>query len=61
MNQPQSQAELEAVRTCARRERPYGDDAWARKIAAKLGSEQSLRPRGRPRTMEGTSDGVEVE
>jgi len=49
VSQPESEAELEALRNCVRRERPYGDDTWAKKIAAKLGSEQSLRPRGRPR------------
>jgi putative transposase len=50
VNQPESEAELAALRNCVRRERPYGPDTWAKKIAAKLGSEQSLRPRGRPRT-----------
>ncbi len=46
----QSPAELEALRNCLKRERPYGDEAWAKRIAARVGSEQSLRPRGRPQS-----------
>ena len=49
VNRPESTAELEAVRNCLRRERPYGDPAWTATIAARIGSEQSLRPRGRPK------------
>ncbi|HXE55943.1 MAG TPA: transposase [Tepidisphaeraceae bacterium] len=60
VNCPESQGDLDAVRNCARRERPYGDDAWARKIAKRLGSEQSLRPRGRPRTRPEGEEAVAV-
>jgi len=31
------------------RNRPYGADGWQRSMAARLGLEASLRPRGRPR------------
>jgi len=48
VHEAQSPAELESLRNCLRRERPFGDDAWAKRIAARTGSEQSLRPRGRP-------------
>ena len=50
VQEAQSPAELESLRNCLKRERPYGDEAWVKKIATKVGSEQSLRPRGRPRS-----------
>ena len=46
---PQTEAELEALRECIRRRRPYGADAWVERAAGPLGLEASLRPRGRPR------------
>jgi putative transposase len=49
VNEPQTPAELEAVRHTLKRGAPFGDRAWSRKIAARLGLESSLRPRGRPR------------
>jgi putative transposase len=49
VNEAESPAELAALRNCIRRERPYGDEPWARAIAERLGSQQSLRPRGRPK------------
>jgi putative transposase len=49
VNAPQSEAELEALRMCIRRRRPYGDTAWVQRAARDLGLEASLRPRGRPR------------
>src|SRR5262245_36763405 len=49
VNAPQTEADLEAVRECIRRRRPYGDDAWVERAARQLGLEASLRPRGRPR------------
>lgn len=47
VNQPQTPAELEALRRCVGRGSPYGGDGWTRGTAAALGL--SLRPRGRPR------------
>ncbi len=49
VNQPQTEAELEAIRRCLRRGRPYGAEAWITRIAHKSGLESTLRPRGRPR------------
>jgi putative transposase len=49
VNTPQTEAEVEALRECIRRRRPYGDDVWADRAAKHLGLEPSLRPRGRPR------------
>jgi hypothetical protein len=37
VGEPLTAAELEAVRTSVRRESPYGDPAWARGIAERLG------------------------
>ena len=50
VNAPVSEAELTAMRACVQRNRPYGADGWQRSMAARLGLESSLRPRGRPRT-----------
>jgi putative transposase len=51
VNAPMTEAEVEAVRVCARRGRPYGADGWAAATAAELGLEATLRPRGRPRAI----------
>jgi len=49
VNRAESPQELAAMRHCIRRERPYGDEPWARAVAQRLGCEQSLRPKGRPK------------
>lgn len=49
VNRPQTEAELEALRICSLRGRPFGDRAWVERIAARLDLETTLRPRGRPR------------
>jgi putative transposase len=49
VNQPQSATELDALRTCIRRGRPYGSAAWVAQTAGRLALESSLRPRGRPK------------
>ena len=49
VNTPQSEAEVEALRECIRRRRPYGDAEWVDHIARQFGLQASLRPRGRPR------------
>jgi putative transposase len=49
VNEPQTEAEVEALRECIRRRRPYGDEAWTQQTARRMGLEASLRPRGRPR------------
>jgi putative transposase len=49
VNRPESRLELEAMRRCVARGRPFGDDAWTAKAAAAMGLESTLRPVGRPR------------
>ena len=49
VNEPLTQAELDAVRLCAQRGRPLGDDGWVESIARRLNLESTLRPRGRQR------------
>jgi len=49
VNQLQSELELKAIRLSVQRGQPYGDDAWARTTAARLGLESTFRPRGRPK------------
>ena len=41
--------ELEELRLSAQRGRPFGSESWRKGIAAYLGSESTLRTRGRPR------------
>jgi putative transposase len=49
VNQSQSEAELDAIRRCVARGRPYGDEDWVRQTAAQLGLESTLRAPHRPR------------
>ncbi|MFM7413416.1 MAG: transposase [Planctomycetota bacterium] len=49
VNAPQTEAELECLRNCALRGRPFGSDSWVQHIAGNLDLEATLRPRGRPR------------
>jgi putative transposase len=56
VNEPQTRAEEEAVRTCIRRGRPYGSAGWVEGTARRLGLTQTLRPQGRPR-----KSGKEIE
>lgn len=49
VNEPQSDAELEALRRSAARGQPFGGDAWRQKVTRQLGLEYTFRPRGRPR------------
>ena len=49
VQQPQTEAELQAVRRSVTRGRPFGDDSWARRIAKKFGLESTFRDQGRPR------------
>jgi putative transposase len=48
VNQRAEKAEADAVRRCARRGSPYGDDAWTANVADQLGLQSTLRARGRP-------------
>jgi putative transposase len=49
VNRPQTEAELVAIRLCAVRGQPYGNETWRAKVARQLNLEHTLRPRGRPR------------
>ena len=55
LNEPQSQAELEAIRRSVNRGCPFGDDQWQEQVVEDLGLQQTLRPRGRPRKTTVTS------
>ena len=48
VNEPLTEAERAGVRESLQRGRPYGDRAWLRGTAERLGLSRSLRPRGRP-------------
>src|SRR5713226_8303722 len=48
VNEPQSEGDVERLRECLRRRRPYGDEAWTLQTARRMDLEASLRPRGRP-------------
>lgn len=48
VNAPQTAAELQDLRACVNRQRPYGADHWVDRTAAEFGLESSLRPVGRP-------------
>lgn len=49
VNEPETEAELNALRLAVTRGTPYGQDGWVAKTAKRLGLETTLRPRGRPR------------
>lgn len=48
VNQPQTEAELHALRRSVNRGTPLGDDPWVATTAKHLGLESTLRRRGRP-------------
>jgi putative transposase len=50
VNAPMTEAEIQAVRHSVNRGTPFGEAAWVRRTAKRLGLEASLNPRGRPRT-----------
>lgn len=49
VNRVQSVSELEALRLSVQRGRPFGDDAWVKRMATRFGMQSTLRPRGRPK------------
>ena len=49
VNRPQTASELEALRVSVQRGRPFGEEAWVKRVARRFGMESSLRPRGRPK------------
>jgi putative transposase len=49
VEQPLTEAELEAVRRSVQKGQPLGDAQWTQRVARRLGLEFTLRARGRPR------------
>ncbi len=49
VNEPQNEHELETLRHCIQRGRPWGEAAWVDRTAVQLGLDFTLHPRGRPR------------
>jgi putative transposase len=49
VSQPQTDAELSALRQSVERGVPYGSESWRKQTITELGLESTLRPRGRPR------------
>lgn len=49
VEQPLTEAELEAVRRSVQKGQPLGDAQWTQRVARQLGLEFTLRARGRPR------------
>lgn len=57
VNGPQTSQEEETIRTCILRGRPFGEENWQKRTAARLGLEMTMRPRGRPRTVKAQRQG----
>ncbi|MGA2501971.1 MAG: transposase, partial [Tepidisphaeraceae bacterium] len=49
VNEPQTEAELEALRQSVNRGCPFDGDDWQRELVERMGLQATLRPRGRPR------------
>lgn len=49
VNQPQTPSEVDALRECVNRQRPFGGPSWTDGVAATLGITKTSRRRGRPR------------
>jgi putative transposase len=54
VNRPFGPKEEEAVRRSIQRGQPFGSELWQVTVAARLGLESLFRPRGRPRTINGS-------
>jgi len=52
VNEPHSEAELEALRRSVNRGCPFGDDDWQAQTVQELELEHTMRDRGRPRLQE---------
>ena len=49
VNEPMASEQAASVQASLKRERPLGSEKWTKRMAAKLGLTQTLKPRGRPR------------
>jgi putative transposase len=61
VNQPQTEAEVESLRECVRRGRPFGHEAWMLATAERLGLRTSLRPLGRPPKPQPPTPGLSLQ
>ena len=52
VNKPMTEKEVEGIRTCIARNRPYGNEDWQRRQAKRLGLSHTLRSEGRPKATE---------
>jgi putative transposase len=48
VNEPQTSVELDAIRACVNRQRPFGSSEWVARQIEDLGLESSITPVGRP-------------
>ncbi len=51
VNRAETGAEVDALRQCVIRGLPFGGPAWTARTVGRLGLENTLRPRGRPRKL----------
>lgn len=58
VNEPMSNKEMEAMRTSMTRNRPFGSEAWQRRVANRLNLMHTLRSEGRPKKRKTTSEKV---
>ena len=49
VNRAESQRELDALRQCVNRGRPFGSDDWVERMTRRFSLDSVFRPRGRPR------------
>ena len=49
VNRDEDEAELTSLRESVQRGRPFGSEAWQRRMMKRFGLESTFRPRGRPR------------
>lgn len=54
VQEPQTAAELEALRRSVQHGTPFGSEGWQNRMAARLGLEHTLRSPGRPKKRTGT-------
>jgi len=53
VNEPQTEAEVDAIRRCVARGQPYGGEDWVRRTAEQLGLQSTLRAPHRPKKVTG--------
>jgi hypothetical protein len=51
VNKPVTKKEVERIRTCIARNRPYGKEAWQSEQADRLGLSHKMRSEGRPKAI----------